>query len=113
MPVLKALSARAVKTAVSAIADKFTHATGHGVSFDFAPVGILEARFAAGAVADVIILSAGALAKIEKLLVPGSGRVLGRTSIGVAVRAEAPLPDIATPDAFRRTLLTARSIAVS
>jgi molybdate transport system substrate-binding protein len=113
MSVLRIMSARAVKGAVSAIAAEFSRATDHNTSFDFAPVGTLEAKLAAGAVADVIILSTAALTKIETTLVPGSRRALGRTSIGVAVKGGAPLPDIATPEAFRRTLLTARSIAVS
>jgi molybdate transport system substrate-binding protein len=113
MSELKIMSARAVKGAVSAIAAEFSRATGHNMAFDFAPVGTLEAKLAAGAVADVIILSTAALTKIETTLVPGSRRALGRTSIGVAVKTGAPLPDIATPDAFLRALLAARSVAVS
>jgi molybdate transport system substrate-binding protein len=113
MSVLRIMSARAVKGAVSAIAAEFSRAADHNTSFDFAPVGTLEAKLAAGAVADVIILSTAALTKIETMLVPGSRRALGRTSIGVAVKAGAALPDIATPEAFRRALLAARSIAVS
>ncbi|MGA8414784.1 MAG: substrate-binding domain-containing protein, partial [Xanthobacteraceae bacterium] len=111
MSVLRIMSARAVKGAVRAIAAEFSRATDHNTSFDFAPVGTLEAKLAAGAVADVIILSTAALTKIETMLVPGSRRALGRTSIGVAVKAGAALPDIATPEAFRRALLAARSIA--
>jgi molybdate transport system substrate-binding protein len=113
MSVLKIMSARAVKSAVSAIGNEFTRATGQVLSFDFAPVGTLEARLAAGSKADVLILSTEALARLERSLVPGSGRVLGRTSIGVAVRAGASEPDIATAEAFRQMLLSARSIAVS
>ena len=110
---LRIMSARAVKGAVSAIAAQFSRATGRATSFDFAPVGTIEAKLAAGALADVIILSTTALSKIETSLVPGSRRPLGRTSIGVAVRDGAALPDIATPEAFRQALLAARSVAVS
>jgi len=53
------------------------------------------------------------LNKIETSLVAGSRRTLGRTSIGVAVRAGAPLPLIATAEAFRQTLLNAGGIAAS
>ena len=107
------MSARAVKGAVSAIAGQFSQSTGCATSFDFAPVGTIEAKLAAGAVPDVIILSTAALTKIEASLVAGSRRALGRTSIGVAVRDGAVLPDIATPEAFRQALLAARSVAVS
>src|SRR6516165_1382003 len=92
---LRIMSSRAVKGAVSAIAAQFSRATGCATSFDFAPVGTIEAKLAAGALADVIILSTAALSKIETSLVPGSRRPLGRTSIGVAVRDGAAVPDIA------------------
>jgi molybdate transport system substrate-binding protein len=39
--------------------------------------------------------------------------VLGRTAIGVGVRKGAPRPDISTPEAFKRTLLSAKSVAYS
>jgi molybdate transport system substrate-binding protein len=113
MSKLLVMSARAAKTAVSKIAAAFAAATGCTVEFDFAPVGALEAKLAAGAQADVIILSSAAMDRIGDALVPGSRRALGRTSIGVAVRAGAPPPAIATAETFRQTLLTARSIAVS
>jgi molybdate transport system substrate-binding protein len=43
-------------------------------------------------------------------LLAGSRLPLSRVGIGVMVRDGAPLPDIATPEAFRNTLLAARSI---
>jgi len=113
MALVKIMSARAVKSAVSAIVPRVAEANGHDVLFDFAPVGTLEAKLAAGEKPDLIILSTPALNKIETSLVAGSRRALGRTSIGVAVRAGAPLPDIASAETFRHALLTARAIAVS
>jgi molybdate transport system substrate-binding protein len=40
-----------------------------------------------------------------------SRRDLASSGVGLAVRAGTPRPDISTPEAFRRTLLAARSIA--
>jgi molybdate transport system substrate-binding protein len=112
---LAIISARAVKSAVTALAQNFSRATGHAVTFDFAPVGALEQKLANGAKADVVILSSSAIATLAKAeqIVAGSERELGRTSIGVAVRDGAALPDIATPDAFKALLLNARAIALS
>jgi molybdate transport system substrate-binding protein len=107
------MSARAAKAAVSEIATAFAAAAGCTVEFDFAPVGALEAKLVTGARADVIILSSAAMDRMAGSLVPGSRRALGRTSIGVAVAAGAPPPAISTGEAFRQTLLAARSIAVS
>ena len=45
--------------------------------------------------------------------VPGSRVDLARSSIGMAVRAGAPKPDISTVAALRQTLLAAKSIAYS
>lgn len=112
---LKVLSARAVKSAVSALVRGFSRDNGCDVTCEFAPVGTLEARLAAGEIADVVILSSSAIVALLKAgqILAGSERTLGRTSIGVAVREGAPSPDIATPDAFRALLLGARTIALS
>jgi molybdate transport system substrate-binding protein len=113
MSKLVVMSARAVKAAVSRIATAFAAASGCTVEFDFEPVGAVEAKLAAGAQADVIILSSAAMERMAGSLVPGSRRALGRTSIGIAVRAGAPSPAIASAETFRQTLLAARALAVS
>ena len=112
---LKVLSARAVKSAVVALTQRYSAKTGHIVEFDFAPVGAIEKRLAEGERADVVILSDTAIEKLaqRKMLLPGSVSILGRTRIGVAVREGAPLPDIAAPEAFRALLLSSPTIAVS
>lgn len=112
---LKVMSARAVKSAVSAIAAEFTRGGGCVVAFDFAPVGTLEKKLAAGEIADMLILSKSAIETLDRAgkLAAGSVRVLGRTSIGVAVRKGAAMPDISTAEAFRALLVSARAIAVS
>src|SRR5262249_29646353 len=69
----------------------------------------------AGEQADVVIMSGAAIDALEQQggALPGSRRDVCRIAVGVAVREGAPLPDISTPEAFRQTLLTARSITAT
>jgi molybdate transport system substrate-binding protein len=101
--------------AVKALADKFRRANGCEVDITFGTVGALQARLAAGATADVVILGSPAIAAMEQTgaLVPGSRKEIARTSIGVAVRDGAPAPDVSTPAAFKRALIGAQRVALS
>jgi molybdate transport system substrate-binding protein len=112
---LTVMSARAVKAAVSAAAQRFSSAAGRRVTFEFAPVGALEKKLLDGARCDAVILSSSAIAAMVAAghVVHGSERELGRMSIGVCVRADGPLPDVSTPDEFRALLMRARAISVS
>ena len=67
----------------------------------------------AGETADVLILSK---AMIDKLAAAGraaAGADVAKTFVAVCVRDGAPAPDIATVEAFKRTLLGARAVAMS
>lgn len=72
-------------------------------------------RLGNGEAADLVLLAAEAIDPLiaQGLIQAGSRVDLARSGIGVAVRAGAALPDIATVDAFKRTLLAADSIAFS
>jgi len=72
-------------------------------------------RLKRGEIADIVIVSDELLRQlIDEGLVLAEGRTpLARSSIGLAVRAGAPKPDVSTVDALRRTLLDAKSIAYS
>jgi molybdate transport system substrate-binding protein len=89
-------------------------ATAYGASMGNAPDSI-PSRLERGEPVDVVILAADALDQLIKQakVVPGSRVDLVRSSIGMAVRAGAPKPDISNVDALKRTLLQAKSIAYS
>ena len=68
-----------------------------------------------GVAADVVILAREGLRDLiaEGRTVPGTDRDLGRSIIGMVVRAGAPKPDISTVAALRQVLLNAKSVAMS
>ena len=88
--------------------------TVNGPSMGEGPTTI-PSRLARGEAADVVILADEALAGLvtRGYIKPDSRVPLVRSSIGMAVRAGAPKPDISSADALKRTLLNARSIAYS
>ena len=104
----------------SELGPAFERATGHrlvtsrGPSMGDSPDAI-PARLARGEIADVVILDAEAADALGRrgLVRPDTKIELASAGIGMVVRAGAPRPDIDSVDAFRRTLLAARSIAYS
>lgn len=72
-------------------------------------------RLHRGEAVDVVIMAAPALAALidQGKIRRGSLVELARSSIGIAVRTGASVPDISTVEALKRTLLAARSIAYS
>jgi len=107
------LAAAAVEQPFETVAHAFEHETGNKVAMTFGSVGVIQSKLKAGANADLVVLSTGLAAAAEKdgTARAGSGAVVGRVEIGVAVRNGAPAPDISTADAFKRTLLTAKSVS--
>jgi molybdate transport system substrate-binding protein len=110
---LKVLCARALQQAVMSLAADFRGETGDELDLAFGAVGGLQARLDGGEAADVLILSAELIARLEQrgALVAGSRADIASTCVGVAVREGAAIPDIANADAFRRTLLAAGTVA--
>jgi molybdate transport system substrate-binding protein len=72
----------------------------------------IGAQLRRGFPADVVIMSREGLDDLiaEKRIVAGSDVNLGQTPLGLAVRAGAPKPDISTVEAFKRTMLQAKSV---
>lgn len=75
----------------------------------------IPSRLQRGEPVDVVIMADGALVNLIKdgKVLAESHVALARSSIGMAVRAGAPRPDISSVDALKRTLLQAKSIAYS
>jgi molybdate transport system substrate-binding protein len=93
------------------LAAKFSEATGHSVLVTVQTLSAITEKSTAES-PDIVVLPTPAIESLEKsgLLRPGSRIELARVGIGVAVREGAPLPDISSVAAVRKTLLEARSI---
>ncbi len=113
--VIRVLSTLALKGAMSGLADQSQAAAAMRIDADFAPtLGLLE-RLRKGEAADVVILTREGIDDLaaEGAVAADSRRDLARSYVGLAVKAGDPHPDIATPDAFCKALLAARSVAYS
>ena len=108
---IKVLSAGAVRAIATELAGAFEKETGHKVSLAFGTVGVTRQRLATEA-ADVVIMSDVAIDESIKQdrVVSGTRTDIARTGMGVGVRDGAPKPDISTPEAFKQSLLAAKSL---
>jgi len=117
---VKVMISGGFSAAYEQLVPRFERATGHtvttvrGPSMGATPQAIPN-RLQRGEAADVVIMVGEALDPLiaQGRVAAGSRVDLARSYIAMAVRAGAPKPDIATVDAFKRTLLDARSIAYS
>src|SRR5258706_7128242 len=110
---LKVISAGAVRGLIAQIIDDYSRQSGQKFDFTIGTTGQLRDIIASGQHADLIIVSAPLMGELEKTgkLTPGSRAELGRVGIGVTVREGATVPDVSTPDALKKALIEARSVA--
>jgi molybdate transport system substrate-binding protein len=109
---LKVLSSTALKAAMEELAPQFERATEYKLAITYGPSAALKPRIEAGEPFDLALITPASIDDLIKQgrIEPGSRRNIGRTGIGVAIRAGAPRPDIGTTAAFKRALLDAKSI---
>jgi len=109
------LSTQATQEAYLELVAQFEKATGHKVRTDFTGTLNVQKRLAAGESFDLIIMAGPAIDEQIKLgkALAGSRVDIAKSGTGVAVRKGAPKPDIGSVEAFRKTLLSAKSIGYS
>ena len=110
---IKLLCPGALRSVVTELIAKFESDTGHRVAFEAATAGAIARRIGEGAAFDIAIITPALLDELTTAgkLVRGSRVDLAKVGMGLAVKEGAALPDIATVDAFKRTLIAARSVA--
>ena len=110
---LKVLSAGAMRASVQELASAFEAASGNKLKIEYANVGDIEKKVAAGDEIDVAILTKPRVDKLvrEAKIVGGSTQTLAHAQIGLAVKKGAAKPDIGSVEAFKKALLNAKSVA--
>ena len=113
-PPLRLLSTLAVQGALVAEHAALERRLGTTLAAEFAPTKVLIERLAAGAAADVVILTAEAIADLttQGRLAPG-GVALAGSLVGIAQAPGLARPDIGSAATLIATLRAARSIAYS
>jgi molybdate transport system substrate-binding protein len=103
---------QATATGVRELAAGFEKATGNKVKIDYEVGAALYQKIMAGAPGDLASLGSNQFDEFIKAgKIDGNSVVeYGRVGNGIAARAGEPLPDIRTPEAFKRAMLEAKSI---
>lgn len=112
---IQVIQGMGVKEAFLELTPRFEKQSGHKVTTTWEGFAQIPNRLAAGETFDVVISAAGLLKDLtnQGKILAGSSVELARSGVGVAVKSGAPKPDIGTAEAFKRTLLAARSIVYS
>ena len=110
---IKVLTAGAFKQVLLVLVPDFEKQTGHKVVLENDTVGALTKRIEGGEAFDLAVLTPAAVNDLSTKgkFVAGSRTNLGRVGVGVVVKEGAPKPDISSVDAFKKTLLAAKSVA--
>ena len=110
---IKVLASNSIRAVMGELIPQFERASGCKVSVSYDPAKVMLARIQKGETADLVITGSGAIDELVRQgrVLAESRRKLARCSVGVAVRAGAPKPDIGSVEALKRVLLGARSVA--
>jgi molybdate transport system substrate-binding protein len=109
---IRLFCAGALQPAVRELLLKFEESSGHQVTATYQTVGALTDRIQKGDAVDVAIVSGPQIDELEKAgkVAPGSRVDIAKIGIGAFMRKGAVKPDISSVDAFKRSMLAAKSI---
>src|SRR2546426_9913102 len=112
---IKVLCANGMRAVLTELHPQLERTTGQRVTMSFGEAGDLRRRIQNGEIADVIVLPRVVLDQLvtQDKIVPGTTVDLGQSGMGMGVRTDATKPDISSADGLKRTLLAAKSIAIT
>jgi molybdate transport system substrate-binding protein len=112
---IKVLGVPALQTSMEVIGPQFERVAGHKLDINYAGSSELVRRFGAGEPFDVALVWPAQIDRLlkEGKLAEGTRAEVARVAIAVAVKKGARKPDISTTEAFKRSLLNAKSVSHS
>jgi molybdate transport system substrate-binding protein len=109
---VRVLVSNGMKAAMEELQPQCERAINAPLEFQFSSTAALKKRIEAGEAFDATVISAEAIADLIKQgkLAGASRADIGRSSLGIGIRAGSAKPDIHTTDALKQALLAAPSI---
>src|SRR4051812_2094556 len=110
---IRLLSASALHPAIDALIPDFEKSSGHKVTVAYGTAGAVADRVQKGEAADIVISSVPMIDRLQAQgkVVTGDRVIFAKVGVGAFVRKGAAKPDMSSADAFKRSILAARSIA--
>ena len=109
---IKLLSASALHPVIDAVIPDFEKSSGHKITVTYGTAGAVADRVQKGEAADIVISSVPMIDRLQAQgkVVAGDRVIIGKVGVGAFVRKGAAKPDISSVDAFKRSMLAAKSI---
>jgi molybdate transport system substrate-binding protein len=110
---IKLQSASALHPAIDALIPDFEKSSGHKVTVAYGTAGAVADRVQKGEAVDIVISSVPIIDRLqaEGKVVAGDRVIIAKVGVGAFVRKGSAKPDISSADAFKRSMLGAKSIA--
>jgi molybdate transport system substrate-binding protein len=109
------LCSQGLKTALNELVPQFERASGDRLHITYDTSAILKAQVEVGKPFDVVVLTPPLITALiqQGQVADGTATRLARTGVGLAVKKGAARPDIGSPEALKRALTGAGSVAYS
>jgi molybdate transport system substrate-binding protein len=111
---VKLLAGTSMRVVLPELLPQFEQSSGHKVTVEYGTLGAIADRVLKGEAADVAIVTGPQNEKLqnEGRMLAGSRAALVRAGYSLLLKSGAAKPDLSTVDGFKRSLLSAKSIAL-
>lgn len=112
---IRVLASGAVKEAAAELIPQFEKASGNTVTVTWAGTVDIKKKIAAGEAFDLVIIAGPEIEGFAKdgKVAPGSRVDLVRSAVGIAVKTDAPKPEMKSGDDLKKALIAAKWVAYS